>query len=257
MYRPRIIPVLLLKNEGLTKTVRFGKGRYIGDPINAVKIFNDLEADELIFLDINATKEKRSISLDLVKKIGDEAFMPFAVGGGIKTMDNVSDVLTAGAEKVILNSVLGSGLELIKEASLKFGNQSVVASIDVKKGIFKKYNVYLESGSKKMKTDLVEFAQSIEKAGAGEIMINSIDRDGLMEGYDIELISLVSNCVTIPVIACGGAGSNADLLAAHIDGDASASAAGSMFVYHGPRKGVLINYPTRVELNKIFTDARI
>ncbi|PWG05476.1 AglZ/HisF2 family acetamidino modification protein [Polaribacter aquimarinus] len=254
MYRPRVIPVLLLKNKGLVKTVKFNKSRYIGDPINAVKIFNDLEADELVFLDITASKEKRTISLDLVKEIGDEAFMPFAVGGGIKTLKDVEEILKAGAEKVVLNSVLHSNMNIISDVALKFGSQSVIASVDVKKNFFGKYVVYIKSGKKKIKTQLIDYVKMIESKGAGEIIINSIDNDGLMQGYDLELIKTISEVVDIPVIACGGAGNLGHFKEATQKSFASAVSAGSVFVYHGPRRGILINYPEKNELNKVFAN---
>ena len=254
MYRPRVIPVLLLKDKGLVKTVKFNKSRYIGDPINAVRIFNDLEADELVFLDITASKEKRTISLDLVKEIGDEAYMPFAVGGGIKTIEDVEKILKAGAEKVVFNTVLQENLEILSEVALKFGSQSVIASVDVKKNLFGKYVAYVKSGKIKIKTPLLEFVKGIEKKGAGEIIINSIDNDGVMKGYDIDLIKTISDVVDIPVIACGGAWELNHLKEASEKGYASAVAAGSMFVYHGPRKGILVNYPEKEELNKTFSN---
>ena len=254
MYRPRIIPVLLLKGLGLVKTIRFKNERYIGDPINAVRIFNDLQADELVFVDITATKENRTISLDLVKKIGDEAFMPFAVGGGIKAVDDIKKLLSAGAEKVVINTEAYNNPELIRKAADRFGNQSIIVSIDVKKALLNKYKIYLNSGKKKAKIDLFHYLKMQESNGAGEILINSIDKDGMMNGYDIDLIKQVSQSVSIPVIACGGAGKLEDLAFAFFKGQASAVSAGSFFVYHGPRNAVLINYPEKKELNNIFKD---
>lgn len=252
MFRPRIIPVLLLKNKGLVKTVKFSKPKYVGDPINAVKIFNDLETDELIFLDITATKEARTISPELVKDIGDEAYMPFAVGGGINKIQDVENLIRMGAEKVVMNSAAALNPALITEAANHFGNQSIVVSIDVKKGIFGKYSIFVRSGTIKIETDLISYCKNAESSGAGEIMINSIDRDGTMSGYDLELIKIVTGSVSIPVIACGGAGNLNDFKDAVKISDASAAAAGSMFVFHGPRKAVLINYPERQELIRLF-----
>jgi imidazole glycerol-phosphate synthase subunit HisF len=252
MFRPRVIPVLLLKAKGLVKSQNFDRYRYIGDPINTVKIFNDLEADELIFLDITATKEGRTISLDLVKDIGDEAYMPFAVGGGIHRVEEIGQLISAGAEKVVLNTATANNPALIGEAAKLFGSQSIVVSIDVKKKWLGKYQVFACSGSKGIKTALIDYVKEVEAAGAGEIMINSIDRDGMMNGYDLELIGSVAEAVSIPVIACGGAGKIEDLAQAVLKGGASAAAAGSMFVFHGPRRAVLINYPERKELLTIF-----
>jgi imidazole glycerol-phosphate synthase subunit HisF len=253
MFRPRVIPVLLLKGQGLVKSVRFKDYRYIGDPINAVKLFNDLGADELAFLDILANKEKRSISLDFVRRVGDEANMPFSVGGGIRSIDEIRQILKAGAEKVILNTAAAENPDFIKEAADEFGSSTIVVSIDVKKTLFGKESTYIYSGNKATKYDPVEFAKLAEEKGAGEIIINSIERDGMMDGYDISLIKRVSEAVRIPVVALGGAGIEEHLKMAVIDGYASAVAAGSMFVYHGPRRAVLVNYPTQNELTKLFS----
>ena len=252
MFRPRVIPVLLLKDNGLVKTIKFKDEKYIGDPINAVKIFNDLEADELIILDINATNENRTLDSELVNKIGDEAYMPFAVGGGINNIDNINNIIGAGAEKVVINSALYDNPILIKEASEKFGSQSIIVSIDVKIGILGNKILFSNSGNKKQKIDLDQCLNNVQELGAGEIIINLINNDGLMRGYNIDLIKYVSNAVNIPVIACGGAGKLSDFSDAYFNGNASAVAAGSLFVYHGPRKAVLINYPDKAELDPHF-----
>lgn len=251
MFRPRIIPVLLLDGQGLVKTVRFGKPRYIGDPINAVRIFNDLQVDELIFLDIRATQEDRSLSIELVKQLGDEAFMPFAVGGGIKNIEQVGALLKAGAEKVVVNSAATENIDFIKEIAFSYGNQSVVGSVDVKKGLFGKLNVYSRGGNVKTPLDLTEYLHRLVDSGVGEIMINSIDRDGTMAGYDLDLVKTVTDQVSVPVIACGGAGSVDDLVKVYVATGVSAIAAGSLFIYHGPRNAVLINYPDKDQINKI------
>jgi cyclase len=252
MYRPRVIPVLLLKHKGLVKTVCFKNPKYIGDPINAVRIFNDLEADELVFLDITATIEKRTIAKDLIKKIGDEAFMPFAVGGGIKTITDIRELLNAGAEKVVINTAAIENPSLIKEAALIFGNQSLILSVDVKKNIFGNKKIYVKRGRVAIKRDIIDYCNYMVELGIGEILINSIDRDGTMNGYDLELIRLVSESVKVPVIAVGGAGKLEDMVEAVKIGKVNAVAAGSLFVYHGPRKAVLINYPDKEELKSLF-----
>lgn len=251
MFIPRIIPVLLLKNKGLVKTIKFRKERYIGDPINAVKIFNDFKTDELVFLDITASKENRTIARDIVKDIGDEAFMPFAVGGGIKSVNDIANLLKAGAEKVIINTNAFLNDKFVEEAAEIFGSQSIVVSIDVKKSFIGKYECWIKSGTINTKLNPVEFAKKMEDCGAGEILINSIDRDGTMIGYDIDLIKSITKVVSIPVIACGGAGKLEHLREAYFLGSAHALAAGSLFVYHGPRNAVLINYPLKEELNKL------
>jgi imidazole glycerol-phosphate synthase subunit HisF len=253
MFIPRVIPVLLLRNMGIVKSVQFKNHRYIGDPINAVRIFNDLKADELSFMDILASKEKRCISLDFVKKVGDEANMPFGVGGGIRNLHDIEMILKAGAEKVIINTFATKNPEFIKEASSEFGSSTIVVSIDVKKSILGKYQVYILSGSMVTKYNVIEFAKLIEEMGAGELLLNSIDRDGMMSGFDLDLIKSVSEVVRIPVVAMGGAGKYEDLAKAINLGYASAVAAGSLFVFHGTRKAVLINYPTREELKSIFS----
>jgi cyclase len=254
MFRPRIIPVLLLKGSGLVKTVRFSKPTYLGDPINAVRLFNDYKADELIFLDINASSAGRTISKDLVRKIGDEAYMPFSVGGGISDIEQIRELLSLGAEKVVINTSVPGNLTLIEQASKNFGSQSIVVSVDVRKRIFGSYEVMIKGGRERVNLALDQYIKEIEAAGAGELMINNIDRDGTMSGYDIGLVREVSGSIRIPVIACGGAGSLADMKNVYIEGGASACAAGSLFVFHGGRKGVLINYPSKKEILSTFTN---
>lgn len=252
MFRPRVIPVLLLRNLGLVKSIRFKDFRYIGDPINAVKIFNDLHADELVFLDITASKEKRKISLDFVRKVGDECNMPFAVGGGIRTIEDIREILNSGAEKVVINTAAAEKPDFIRKASEEFGSSTIVVSMDVKKKFLGDNTVWIYSGSKATIYDPVIYAKLIAEKGTGEIIIQSIDHDGMMEGYDMDLISKISNSVTIPVVACSGAGSYQHLRQAVKEANASAVAAGSLFVYHGPRRAVLINYPSPEELSKMF-----
>lgn len=251
MFRPRIIPILLLKDQGLVKSVKFRDYRYIGDPINAVKIFNDLKADELVFLDIMASKEKRTVSIDFVKKVGDEANMPFAVGGGIRNIKHIKEVINAGAEKVIINSYAIEDPDFIQQAASEFGSSTIVVSIDVKKRLFGKKQVYVLGGARATGVDPINFVKLMEEKGAGEIIITSIEKDGTMMGYDLPLVASISKAVTIPVVASGGAGSLKDFTRAR-DIYASAMAAGSMFVYHGPRRAVLINYPTTTEIKNEF-----
>jgi cyclase len=252
MIRPRVIPILLLRGEGLVKGVQFKDYKYIGDPMNAVKIFSTKEVDELLFLDINATSENRCISLDLVRKIADEAYMPFGVGGGIRTVKEIKDLLGAGAEKISLNTSAIENPGLINEAASFSGSQSVVVSIDVKKNWKGDYLVYSHSGSKSTSLHPVDWAVKVESYGAGEILLNSIDRDGTMKGYDLKLIADVTSAVNIPVIACGGAGSVKDIADAVHTAGASAAAAGSFFVFHGPKRAVLINVPSEEELTVLW-----
>src|SRR4030066_980795 len=197
MFLPRIIPVLLLKGKGLVKTIKFKEPKYIGDPINAVKIFNDLKADELVFLDITASKEGRTVSVDLVKDIGDEAFMPFGVGGGINDIKRIELLLKAGAEKVVINTNAVLKPKLIEEAARVFGSQSIVVSLDAKKNLFGKYGCWIKDGRENTKIDPIEFAKKAEDLGAGELIINSIDLDGMMTGYDIELIRSLVDIVSV------------------------------------------------------------
>jgi len=245
MSRVRIIPVLLLKNGGLYKTIRFGKENYVGDPINTVKIFNEKEADELVLLDYHSSLEKREPDYSKIAEIAGEAFMPMAYGGGISRLDQARKVFDGGFEKVVLNSALFNNLSILEEIGNIYGAQSVVGSIDVKKNLFGKQRVYSVSGTRKTDLDPVEWAKTLEGAGAGEIFLNSVDRDGTWEGYDIPLIRAVSEAVRVPVIACGGAGSVADLEKAVREGGASAVAAGSLFVYQRKGMGVLVNFPAQ------------
>jgi len=245
MFRPRIIPVLLLRKNALVKTRNFKKYKYIGDPINAVRIFNEFKADELVFLDILATNENRVISLDFVREVGEEANMPFAVGGGIRSIQHIRSILNAGAEKVVINSYAIENPRFISEAADTFGSSTICACIDVKKRRFGQPQAWGASGTKPSGYSPEVFAKLVEEKGAGEIIIQSIDADGMMEGYDIELIHRVSKAVTIPVVALGGAGNLDHLRHAYVDGFASGLAAGSIFVFHGPKRGVLITYPER------------
>ena len=251
MFRPRIIPVLLLKNSGLVKSTKFKNHNYIGDPINAVKIFNDLKSDELVFLDIDATKENRLISLDFVKNVSEEANMPFAVGGGIKSLDHIHKVISSGAEKVIICSEAVRNPDFIKEASVSFGTSTVAVCIDYKKTFLKNNLVFTYSGRKKSRYNSLEFAMLMQDKGAGEIILQSISKDGTMEGYDLDLIKEISSNLEIPVVALGGAGKLNDLQLAFRESKASALAAGSLFVYQSKLRGVLINYPEKSELKEI------
>lgn len=251
MFRPRVIPVLLLRRGGLVKTEGFGKPRYIGDPINAVRIFNDHRADELVFLDILATREGRLIPLDFVRNVGEEANMPFAVGGGIRTLVDIRNILSAGAEKVVLNSFAAENPAFIAQAADSFGSSTITVCIDVQQKRFGGLRTWTVGGTRATAYAPEEFAQLAEQKGAGEIIVQSILRDGKMEGYDLDLISRVSEAVTIPVVALGGAGRLDDLRRAYHETHASGLAAGSMFVFHGPKRGVLINYPDRAEIAEL------
>ncbi|MGB0525245.1 MAG: AglZ/HisF2 family acetamidino modification protein [Flammeovirgaceae bacterium] len=248
MFRPRIIPVLLLQNKGLVKSKKFKDYKYIGDPINAVRIFNDLKADELVFLDIQASQENRLISLDFVTKVGEEANMPFAVGGGIKTLDDIQKIISAGAEKVIINSYAAENPDFIRQAADTFGSSTITVCMDVKKKFLGGLQTYTRNGKKGMGYKPIEFAKLAEQQGAGEIIVQSIEKDGMRTGYDLDLIRSIAEEVTIPVVALGGAGDLTDMKAAYTDAYATGLAAGSFFVFHGKRNGVLITYPDQAEL---------
>lgn len=251
MYQSRIIPVLLCNLEGsLVKTQKFKKPVYVGDPVNAVKIFNDKEVDELIFLDITATAQGRRPNLRYISEIATEAFMPLCYGGGLSNMEDIRAVIKAGIEKVAINSALEKDPDLISRAADFLGSSSTVASMDVKKDFWGKYRVSVRNASKSLAMPLVEFAQLMEQKGAGELVLNSVDRDGMMEGFDLELIREISHAVSIPVIASGGAGNLAHFKQA-IEAGASAVAAGSMFVFQGKHRAVLISYPSQTELSSI------
>jgi cyclase len=250
MLQKRIIPVLLLQNQGIVKTQQFKNPIYLGDPLNAVMIFNSKEVDELILIDINASKENRSIDPNFVKEISSECLMPLAVGGGISSLAIAEKLIQSGAEKVILNRHVDNNFKLISEISNKFGNQSVVVSIDLKK-IDDEYQIFIQNGSIKVQSNLYDYLKKCEDSGAGEIFINLIDRDGMMNGMDLELINNISLQINIPLIACGGAGSAQDLKQA-LKTNVSAIACGSLFVFHGKKKAVLISYPSKEELQSIF-----
>jgi cyclase len=243
MLRRRIIPALLMRNGGLVKTVKFSNDRYIGDPINAVKIFNEKEVDELCLLDIGATTEGRAPAYSEINEIVSEAFMPVGYGGGIQTMEHIEQLFKIGVEKVIMNTAAFENETLIKDASNVFGNQSIVVSIDIKKDMWGQYKVFTRSGKSKQKIDLLLAVKKMQDLGAGEIILNNIDRDGTMQGYDLEPIDKVSKAIEVPLIALGGAASIDDFVAAVHHGAAAVSA-GSMFVYQGVHKAVLISYIT-------------
>jgi imidazole glycerol-phosphate synthase subunit HisF len=252
MYRPRIIPVLLLQNKGLVKSVKFKNHRYIGDPINAVRIFNDLKADELAFIDILATKENRTISLDFVKNVGEEANMPFSVGGGIRTIEAIRKIINAGAEKVILNSIAGENSDFVRQAADTFGSSSITVCIDVKSDFLGKEKIWIRAGTKSINSSPKQFARLMEELGAGEIIIQSIDKDGTMTGYDINLIKKIAESVSIPVVALGGAGKLEHFNELVESVSLNGLAAGSLFVFHGDRRGVLVNYPSKQEILNLF-----
>lgn len=243
MSTTRVIPTLLFREGGLVKTIKFSDERYVGDPINAVKIFNQKEVDELVLLDVTASKYKKEPSFHEIREIVSEAFMPVGYGGGISKMSDVEMLFKIGVEKVIINSSFYSNGGLISEASKVYGSQSIVVSLDVKKDIWGNYKLYSYSGCKKEKIELITALKLAQDLGAGELIINSIDRDGTMNGYDNSLIKLVAKELKIPIVALGGAG-KIEHFADAIHHGASAVAAGSMFIYQGVHRAVLLSYIT-------------
>ncbi|MCB1856787.1 MAG: imidazole glycerol phosphate synthase subunit HisF [Gammaproteobacteria bacterium] len=243
MLKSRVIPCLLFQGHGLVKTIRFKNPKYVGDPVNAVRIFNEKEVDELIFLDIEASPARRGPDFNVIGEIASECFMPLTYGGGIRTIDDMRQVFALGVEKICLNTAAFTNPKLIEEAVRRFGSQSVLVSLDVRKGLFGGYQTYYYSGSKKTGMDPVAAAVKLEQLGVGELIVNSIDRDGTMSGYDLGLLSSVSSAVGIPVIALGGAGSIDHFSGAVNQAGVSAVAAGSFFVFHGKHRAVLISYP--------------
>lgn len=249
MRRIRVIPTLLIQKGGLVKSDKFRNHKYVGDPINAVKIFNEKEVDEIVILDISATAEKRGPDLKRIREIASEAFMPLAYGGGITKLDEIRALIAAGVEKVILNTSAHENPQLVSDGAAYVGSQSIVVSIDVKKNLFGKYRVHINNGTQSTGADPVAYARKMEAAGAGELLLMSMEKDGTFGGYDLQLIREVSHAVKIPVVAVGGA-SGVDDFAAAVKSGASAVAAGSLFVFQRPHRAVLISYPTQEELRK-------
>ena len=251
MLKQRIIPCLLLDGTGLVKTTKFCKPEYIGDPINAIRIFNEKEVDELIVLDIFATKENRDPNFLLIEQFASECFMPLAYGGGIRSIEQARQLFTLGVEKVCLQTAVLDNISLITKFADQFGSQSVLVSIDIKQNWTGKRQLYSASTGKSIAYDWVTFLTKVVAAGAGEIVLNSVDRDGTMRGMDIELISIAAKEVGVPIIAMGGAGCLADFKSA-VKAGASAVAAGAYFVYYGPHRAVLITYPMYADLEELF-----
>jgi cyclase len=251
MLQKRVIPALLLHKGGLVKTVKFKTPKYVGDPINAVRIFNDKGVDELVFLDISVTASGTGPNFDLLADIASEAFMPFGYGGGITSVEQVKRLFALGVEKAILNTGAAANPALVEAAAAVAGSSSVVVSMDVRRSLLGRYSVWVRSGLTDAGRDPVEYAQEMEHRGAGELLVQSIDRDGTQAGYDLELIRRVAEAVSVPVVAAGGAGSLAHFKQA-ADAGASAVAAGSYFVFHGKHRAVLITYPEYHELKELF-----
>jgi cyclase len=250
MLRTRVIPCLLLQGDGLVKTTKFRDPVYVGDPINAIRIFNDKEVDELVFLDIAASREGRGPALETIRDFASECFMPVGYGGGVRSLADARDVLALGIEKIVVNIMALRTPELVSEIAREFGAQAVVVSIDAQKRKIGGHEVMAAGGTKRTGLRPADHARRVVELGAGEILINSIDRDGTQAGYDVALIRSVADAVSVPVIACGGAGTITHFAEAVTEGHASAVAAGSMFVFHGKHRAVLISYSSRSELER-------
>lgn len=247
MNRARIIPFLLTSDSGLVKTIKFDRRRYLGDAINAVRIFNEKEVDELVLLDIDATTRGTGPQFEYVEEVLSEAFMPVGYGGGITSLRQIEQLFKLGVEKVVLNSVVAEQPTLLSEASQVFGAQSIVASMDVKRDLLGRRRAYTRGGKRKLDGDPIDLLKRWEQLGAGEVVVNSIDRDGTRLGLDLEFTAQAASAVEVPVVAVGGAGDIGHLVAA-LKAGASAVGAGSMFVFHGVHQAVLISYIDRYEL---------
>lgn len=252
MLRPRIIPSLLVHENGLVKTVNFKNPKYVGDPINAVRIFNDKGVDELAVFDIDATVLGKEPNYSLIERLASQSMMPLCYGGGVKTVEQAQRIFSLGIEKIALSSAVLQNPKLITDISERVGAQSVIVVLDVKKKILGGYEVYTHNGKKATGINPFKFAEDAQELGAGEIVINSIDKDGLMKGYDLDLIAKVREKITVPMTVLGGAGSLEDIEKVIDKHGVIGVAAGSLFVFKGPYKAVLINYPTQLEKNKIF-----
>jgi cyclase len=255
MLMNRVVPVLLLQDGLLVKTTRFKKPVYVGDPVNAVRIFNEKEVDELVVLDMDPPRERGRIRKELLQEIASEAFMPVAYGGGISSREDGRELVEMGFEKVVLNSAQATRPELVSELASVLGSQAVVASIDVRRGR-RGAEAFTHGGTRRLRRTALDMARDMVARGAGEIFLNSIDRDGTMSGYDLDAIQELAAGLDVPLLACGGAGSLEDMHLALAAG-ASAVAAGSMFVFHGRHRAVLITYPDRRDLSQLVAATRV
>jgi cyclase len=254
MLRPRIIPCLLVHEKGLVKSVNFKNHKYVGDPINAVRIFNEKEVDELMVIDIDATVENREPDYKMIENLATECRMPLCYGGGVKTVEQAQRIFSLGVEKIAISSAIIEDPDFITRMAEKVGTQSVVAVLDVKKKLLGGYEVYTHNGKKKTGKNPIEFAKELEKLGIGEIVINSIDNDGVMKGYDLSIIEKVRDVVSIPMTVLGGAGSLEDIKQLIKKFGIIGASAGSLFVFKGVYKAVLINYPSRDEKDSLIMD---
>lgn len=254
MLRPRIIPCLLVHEKGLVKSVQFKDYKYVGDPINAVRIFNEKESDELMLIDIDATSNKSEPDYRLIENIASECRMPLCYGGGIKNVYQAQKIFALGVEKIALSSILIQSPSIIADIASKVGGQSVVAVLDIKRKLFGGYEIYINNGRKSTGINPIDFVKKIEAFGAGEIVINSIDEDGMMNGYDLKLIEQIRNSTALPLTVVGGAGSLNDIQTLINKFGIIGASAGSLFVFKGVYKAVLINYPSRSERDSLISN---
>jgi cyclase len=256
MLRPRIIPCLLVKDGGLVKTVQFGSPKYVGDPINAVRIFNEKEVDELFVVDIDATARRREPDYKLIRNLAAECRMPLSYGGGVKTVEQIETIVSLGVEKVAISSAAIENPRLISDAAERVGSQSIVVVMDVRQsGRDRTYRLHTHNGTTATELHPAEFATEVERLGAGEVVINSIDRDGVMKGYDVDLVIQVRAATTLPLTVLGGAGSLKDIADLIHSFGIVGAAAGSLFVFKGVYRAVLINYPSRAEKDALIGQA--
>jgi len=251
MIQARAIPCLLLRGNGLVKTKKFKDAVYVGDPVNAVRIFSDKEADEIVILDIDASREGREPNYELIAEMAGEAFMPVAYGGGVRSLEQIRRLIRSGVEKVVINTLATESTDTIRAAVEVYGSQAIVGAVDVRRKLLGGYAVLGKSATETTKLNLQQHIQTLVQAGVGELFINDVDRDGCMTGYDMALVRSVAQA-PVPVVVCGGAGTLEHLREAVLEGGASAVAAGSMFVFHGKHRAVLINYPKAADLEKLF-----
>lgn len=258
MLRPRIIPCLLIHNGGLVKTIQFGDPKYVGDPLNAVRIFNEKEVDELLVLDIDASRLGHPPNEALVAKLAAECRMPLCYGGGVKTVDQIERLIALGVEKIAIGSAAVENPDLITHAAERVGSQSVVGVIDVKAtGLMRRPEVVILNATKRTGLEPAEFARKLQVFGAGEIVLNSVDRDGKMQGYDVDLIKRVKEAISIPMTVMGGAGSLEDIRTLLQQHPVIGAAAGSLFVFKGKYRAVLINYPSHADRNSLLPNSSL
>lgn len=252
MALPRCIPVLLLQNGALVKTVQFQNPKYIGDPLNAIRIFNEKEVDELVFLDLDASVKGTPIPIHLLKEVAEECFMPLSYGGGIKTIEDIRQIIQIGIEKVIIGTEAIENPAFVTQAVAEFGSSSICVSLDIQRNMNGEYCLYTRSGTRSIQQDPISCAQNLEQLGVGELFIHSIDREGMQTGFDLDLVKMIRQNVKIPIIISGGAGT-LEHLCEGVEYGASAVAAGSMFVFHGKHQAVLISYPDSAALKRIYS----